>query len=143
MGSQEASVALEGQEHYRKLGSAQYASAKQAMYQVAEVYLRDGREEAHDMMEQEQQLVSRYGSVLVSEAKAYQSARTQGNEALAQLHQEAALAHWIKQRADEAFSHEHVVCQRLHVELAQRALSIAHQEEHVQLLESRCVRYRA
>ena len=142
MASQEAAAAREGQEHNRRMCSAQYASAKQAMYQVAEVYLQEGREQAQAMMEQEQQLASRYGHVLVSEAQAYQTARTQGNVALAQLHQEAALAHWIKHRADEAFSHEHVVCQRLHVEHAQKALSVAHHEEHVQRLESRCVRYR-
>ena len=80
------------------------------MYQVAEVYLQEGREQAAAMVEQEQQLVSRYGGVLVSEARAYQTALTQGNEALAQSQQEAALVQWIKQRADEAFSHEHVVC---------------------------------
>ena len=43
MASQEAIAAQEGQEHFRRLGSAQYASAKQAMYQVAEVYLEEGR----------------------------------------------------------------------------------------------------
>jgi hypothetical protein len=81
MASQEAIAAQEGQEHFRRLGSAQYASAKQAMYQVAEVYLEEGRHQANAMMEQEQQLVSRYGHVLVSEARAYQTALTEGNAA--------------------------------------------------------------
>jgi hypothetical protein len=142
LASQEASAAREGQEHYRRLGSAQYASAKQAMCQVAEVYLEEGRQQAAAMMEQEQQLVSRCGGVLVSEARAYQTALHQGNEAVAQLQQEAALVHWIKQRADEAFSHEHVVCQRLQIELAQSAMAIAHHENHANMIESRCVRYR-
>ena len=53
MASQEATAALAGQEHYRKLGSAQCASAKQAMCQVGEVYLQEGREQASAMMEQE------------------------------------------------------------------------------------------
>ena len=93
-------------------------------------------------MEQEQQLVSRYGGVLVSEARAYQTALTQGNEALAQLQQVAALMQWIKQRADKAFSHEHVVCQSLRIELSQSALAVAHHERHAHMLESRCMRYR-
>ena len=77
MASQEALAAQEGQEHFRRLGSAQYASAKQAMYRVAEVYLEEDRQQATVMMEQEQQLVSRYGTVLVSEARAYQTALTE------------------------------------------------------------------
>ena len=84
MASQEALAAQEGQEHFRRLGSAQYASAKQAMYQVAEVYLEEGRQQATVMLEQEQHLVSRYGTVLVSEARAYQTALTEGNAAVAQ-----------------------------------------------------------
>ena len=77
----------------------------------------------------------------MSEARAYQTALHQGNEALAQLHQEAAVQ-WIKQRANEAFSHEHVVCQRLQIELAQSAMAVAHHENHANMVEYRCVRYR-
>ena len=51
LASQEAAAAREGQEHFRRLGSALYASAKQAMYRVAEVYLEEGRQQAAAMME--------------------------------------------------------------------------------------------
>ena len=108
--SQETAAALAGRERFRLMGSEQYARAKQAMYQVAEVYLEEGRSHAREMMQQEQQLVSRYGAVLVSEARAYQHAQIQGSEAVQQLQQETALVPWIKNRAEEAFAREHVGC---------------------------------
>ena len=140
--SQEAAAALASRERFRLMGSEQYACAKAAMYQVAEVYLEEGQAQAQEMMQQEQQLVSRYGSVLVSEAHAYQQAQIQGNEALQQLHQEAALVQWIKNRAEEAFAREHVVCQTLRIEAAQQSTAMSHHEQHIQELENRCLRYR-
>jgi len=142
LASQEAASALASRDRFRILGSEQYACARTAMYKVAEVYLEEGRSQAQEMMQQEQQLVSRYGQVLVSEARACQQAQIHGNEAVRQLHQETALVHWIKNRAEEAFAREHVVCQSLRVEAAQHSTAMSHQEQHIHELESRCMRYR-
>ena len=53
-----------------------------------------------------------------------------GRATLQSLHQGEPLAHWIRQRAEEAFAREHVAFQTLRVELAQAHMVCVHHEAH-------------
>ena len=101
------------------------------------MYLAEGRSQAAALVEQEQQLVSSYGDAVVQEAREFQESQTLGRAKLQTLQREGAMVHWIRQRAEEAFTREHIACQTLRVDLAQIHMTCVHHEQHAQHMEAR------